>query len=82
MLFFIRRRITYGYIPGAFKYISCYSLSIAGVRVSTIHKYLNTSHVILYLQYGIDRAELLPFKYISCYSLSENYANIVCYIDI
>ena len=55
----------------AFKYISCYSLSIFGGKDERSQDHLNTSHVILYQNRHLLVHITAIFKYISCYSLSE-----------
>ena len=46
-----------------------------------IYSYLNTSHVILYLQWIITDQLSLLFKYISCYSLSYWYPHVLYGVD-
>ena len=60
----------------AFKYISCYCLSILLIIVVVLKLYSNTSHVIVYLFEQLMAPALTEFKYISCYCLSGRTCEI------
>ena len=55
----------------AFKYISCYLLSLSESLTAQRIGYLNTSHVIFYPTMLPIRKGPMAFKYISCYLLSR-----------
>ena len=71
MLLFIGNMLQLNATVDAFKYISCYCLSVlfCGQISSTYNS--NTSHVIVYLYKKGTCHIVFKFKYISCYCLSE-----------
>ena len=53
-----------------FKYISCSYLSAMRILHLFLQRYLNTSHVLIYLCLPMPLTDLYIFKYISCSYLS------------